>query len=168
MEEQQKQKEQANPPKTQSDLEKAAILAIEKATDEAKDQAIDWSASKMDELAGFGNLIVPDRTPPSVYIGSATKAFSAAQSIYGIYDTINENQKIGSPWQETVSDVGIEVVGLGWDAACGVIGASVGTAIAPGICTVAGAAVGTILSMGASVVYEIFMAPKFDDYYTFE
>ena len=50
----------------------------------------------------------------------------------------------------------------------GAIGAFAGTAIAPGIGTVAGAAVETILSMGASVVYEIFMAPKFDDYYTFE
>ena len=172
MEEQQKQKEQANPPKTQSDLEKAAILAAEKAAEKASeevlDQVIDWGASKMDELAGFGDFIVPDRTPPSVYIESATKALSAAQSLYGIYDTINENQKIGSHWQETVSDVGIEVVGLGWDAAWGIIGAFVGTAIAPGIGTVAGAAVGTFLSIGASVAYEIFMAPKFDDYYTFE
>jgi len=168
MEEQQKQKEQANPPKSESDLEKAAILAAEKAAEEVLDQTIDWGAKQLDKAAGFGDLIVPDRTPPSVYIGSATKAFSAAQSVYGIYDTINENQKIGSPWQETVSDVGIEVVGLGWDAAWGVIGASVGTAIAPGIGTVAGAAAGTILSIGASVFYEIFMAPKFDDYYTFE
>ena len=168
IEEQQKQKEQANPPKTESDLEKAAILAIEKTADEAKDQVIDWGASKLDELAGFGDFTVPNRTPPSVYIGVATKAFSAAQTVYGIYDTINDNQEAGSPWQETVSDVGIEVVGLGWDAAWGVIGASVGTAIAPGIGTVAGAAVGTFLSIGASVAYEIFMAPKFDDYYTFE
>ena len=168
MEEQQKQKEQANPPKTQSDLEKAAILAIEKAADEVKDQVIDWGASKMDELAGFGDLIVPDRTPPSVYINAATKAFSIAQTIYGFYDIVQDNHAAGSPWQETVSDVGIHVAGMGWSAACGFIGTSLGTLIAPGPGSAVGAILGTILGGLAEIFYEIKMAPTFDDYYHFD
>ena len=166
--EQAKQKEQPDSVKSENDLEKAAILAIEKATDEAQDQMIDWGASIMDEWAGFGDIIDPAQTPPSVYISRVKTATSVVEKIWDIYKCVDDNVTAGSPWQETVSDVGITIGGMGWDAAWGVIGASFGTAIAPGIGTAAGAAIGTLFSIGAGVAYEIFMAPKFDDYYTFE
>ena len=167
MEEQQKQKEQANPPKTQSDLEKAAILAIEKAADEAKDQAIDWGASKMDKLAGFGDLIVPDRTPPSVYIGRASKVISTTQTVYDIFSGAVDNYNAGESWGEigtdAALDVGSALVPIGVQAgttwAVTKIGAAVGTAVAPGV----GTAIGIIVGLLAGIAYDIWGKPALDD-----
>ena len=135
-----------------------------KAIEEASDQAIDWTADKMDELAGFKDLVMPDKTPPSVHIGRATTAISLFEDIYGIFNGAVENHSAGEPWQETVSDIGIGIAGMGWDAACGFIGAAFGSVIMPG----AGTAIGAILFSGVGeYIYKSKFAPTFDNYYEY-
>ncbi len=166
-EEKKKQKIANNPPKTESDLEKAAILAIEKAVDEVKDQAIDWGASKMDELAGFGDLIVPDRTPPSVYIGRTSKVISITQTVYDIFSGAVDNYNAGESWGEIGTDAALDVgsvlvpigVQAGTTWAVTKIGAAVGTAVAPGV----GTAIGTVFGLLAGVAYNIWGKPALDD-----
>ena len=53
-------------------------------------------------------------------------------------------------------------------AAVSVVTFGVGTAIAPGPGSAAGAVLGTIFGGLAEIVYEIKMAPAFDDYYHFD
>ena len=53
-------------------------LRSKKAVEEALDTTIDWSAQKIDKWAGYGDLVMPDKTPPSVYIKGASKVLSGS------------------------------------------------------------------------------------------
>ena len=145
------------------DLEQKYIIAKEKAVEEALDTTIDWSAQKIDKWAGYGDLVMPDKTPPSVYIKGASKVLSGAMLTYDVANTVVDNYREKEPWQETVSDVGIQVAGMGWSTAWGVIGTAVGTLIAPGVGTVLGIA----LPIVAEYVYRHDIAPSFDDYFSY-
>ena len=134
-----------------------------KAKEEAANQVIDWAADKMDEFAGFRGPVIPENTPPSVHIDRATTVISLFEDVYGIYNGAVENQRAGEPWQETASDIGIGVAGMGWSAAWGFIGTAAAT-----FNPVLGIVLGITLPMFFGVLYEVEMAPAFDDHYNFD
>ena len=157
MEEQEKKNNPNSTHKTGIELDQ---ILIEQAIQEALNQAVDWGASKMDDLAGFDFLIVPNKTPPSIHIGTAVEGINMFQDLYNIYSVAKENRTAGNPWQETVSDIGIQVIGLGWDAAWTVI---IGTALGA-----TGWGIGVLLSIGAGLIYEAWFAPAFDNYFEYD
>ena len=62
----------------------------------------------MYELAGFGDLVVPDRTPPSVYIGGASKALSVVNSVHGLLETATEGYQRGYPDEKIAYDMAVD------------------------------------------------------------
>ena len=167
MAEQAEKKQKENPPKTESELEMMCILAKEKVAGQGWETAIDWAGTKMDRWAGYDGWGIPNQPRPSAYLKGASKAISTAQSVYSVGNIIYENYKAKEPWQETVSDIGIEVVGVGWSTAAMIIGGSVGTVFAPIIGTAGGIVAGAVLGCLIDSFYDYKMAPTFDNGYKF-